>query len=358
MPEKARDQACMEMAFELALQVKGRTLPNPPVGAVLMKHGRLVGQGATRPAGQAHAEIVALEQARENARGATLYVTLEPCRHFGKTPPCTRALIAAGVSRVVAACNDPNPLMSGKGLAELRRAGIDAAAGLLQERAQEFYTGFFFFLRHGRPQITMKIAQSLNGRINQNPGVETVLTGRESRKRAHALRAAADAVLIGGGTLRRDNPRLTPRLVSGHVPEALILTRGNRLNPRWFLLRRRAAKTTLLTPRAIRGLPEWVDSCRVSTGDESELLRSLLDLFEEKGYHQVLVEGGRSVWAPLLNSGYCDRLFLFTAPKLLPRGERWEDTLRPSWAKSLVFHRFTTLGEDTLTEFQRKTPRR
>ncbi len=322
----------MALAFAEALKVKGRTLPNPPVGAVLVKNGRVVGKGGTRPAGQAHAEIVALEKAGENARGATLYVTLEPCRHFGRTPPCTRALIAAGVKRVVAACIDPNSLMAGKSLSELRRAGVAAESGLLAERGEEFYEGFFFFIRHGRPKIVLKIAQSLDGRINARPGVETKITGRAAQRFVHALRSRADAVLICGRTLRVDNPCLTPRLAGGAVPEALVLTRRRKFGPLHLFDKNRIAKTTLLS---------------------TALIRSLLDVFRQKGYHLVLVEGGRSVWRPFLNAGLCDQLCLLTASKLFPKGERWNENLRPSWVESLEFHRFTSLGRDVLAEFRR-----
>ena len=147
------DRRFMEMAFAEAASVKGMTLPNPPVGAILVKNGRVIGRGGTRPAGQAHAEIVALEQARESAAGATLYVTLEPCCHQGKTPPCTSALIAAGVKRVVSACSDPNPKVSGKGFERLQRAGIAVQKNVLKEIGDAFYEGFFFYITHGRPKI-------------------------------------------------------------------------------------------------------------------------------------------------------------------------------------------------------------
>jgi diaminohydroxyphosphoribosylaminopyrimidine deaminase/5-amino-6-(5-phosphoribosylamino)uracil reductase len=170
----------------------------------------VIGRGATRPAGQAHAEAVALEQARRlpgGAEGATLYVTLEPCSHIGRTPPCARAIIEAGVAKVVAASPDPNPLVSGKGFAMLRRAGIavDVAApgSAMRARAEEFYGGFFFWVRHGRPRIVVKIAQSLDGRINARAGVETVLTGPEARRFAHSLRARGRRAHRGQNLARR-----------------------------------------------------------------------------------------------------------------------------------------------------------
>ncbi len=343
----------MEMAFVEAENARGKTLPNPPVGAVLVKNGRVIAKGGTRPAGQAHAEIVALEKARGHAEGATLYVTLEPCCHQGKTPPCTRALIAARVKRVVAACSDPNPKVSGKGFAELRRAGIEVQTGLLEERALEFYESFSFFIKQGRPKIILKVAQSLDGRINERPGLETEITGVGSRRFAHALRAGVDAILIGGGTLRSDNPFLTPRLVSGPTPEALVLTHGKNLNRHFHLFsKNRGACTSILTP-VKTNLPSHVQqiSFKPKKGDAA-MAQALLKVFREKGYHSVLVEGGRSVWTPFLNSGLWDAFYLFTSPKFLPMGERWDRNLRSGWVKTLEFHRFTALGPDVLAEFR------
>lgn len=344
----------MEAAFAEAVAAKGKTLPNPPVGAVLVKNGRVVGRGGTRPAGQAHAEIVALEQARGAAAGATLFVTLEPCRHFGKTPPCTRALIEAGIARVVAACPDPNPKMAGKGFAELRRAGIAVETGILQDRAEEFYGGFFFWIRNGRPRIVVKIAQSLDGRINARPGAETRLTGAEAQRFAHVLRTRADAILVGGHTLRTDNPELTPRLAAGAAPEIAVLTRDRKPDPHLHVFaRNRAASTVVISPDPPKNLSSRVDLSRLP--GKRALVRELLDFFSTRGYHEVLVEGGRGVWTPFLNAGLCDVLHVVTAPVFLPRGEGWATDLQPGWVKPLEFHRFAPLGHDVWAEFRRRS---
>jgi diaminohydroxyphosphoribosylaminopyrimidine deaminase/5-amino-6-(5-phosphoribosylamino)uracil reductase len=356
LAQAASDPAgAMDEAFAEAAAVKGLTLPNPPVGAVLVKNGKVVAKGGTRPAGQAHAEIVALEKARGDAQGATLYVTLEPCSHHGRTPPCTRALIEAGVSKVVAACPDPNPLVSGRGFTTLRRAGITVETGLQRDRekAEAFYAGFFFWIRHGRPRIVLKIAQSLDGRINAAPGVETPLTGQEARAFAHSLRASADAILIGGKTLRVDNPDLTPRLTGGSPPQVLVLSgrRSLDLSAKVFARKRRFA-TVILSSQAPWNLPEWVDHAPLREG--GNLVPELRRVFRERGYHEVLVEGGRGVWTPFLNAGLCDVLNVVTAPVWHPRGEPWGKDLRPGWAKPLEFHRFTPLGQDSLAEFRRR----
>ncbi len=353
----------MEEAFAEALSVKGKTLPNPPVGAVLVKNGKVVGRGGTQAAGEAHAEIVALRRAGAAAAGATLYVTLEPCGHFGRTPPCSRALIEAGVTRVVAACSDPNPLVAGKGLAQLRRAGITVETGLLGERAQEFYGGFFFWVKHGRPRIVIKIAQSLDGRINARRGVETPITGPETRVHAHSLRARADALLVGGQTLRVDNPDLTPREIKGAPPpDILVLTRSLKGNLKFKVFAAgRKSKTWLISPQKepkrskneSKSIKIEPNVGKIEIPGKRLLARELLDVFKGLGYHEVLVEGGRGVWSPFLNAGLCDELHLITAPVLLPGGEKWDGDLSLTWVKPLEFHRFTPLGSDNLTEFRR-----
>jgi diaminohydroxyphosphoribosylaminopyrimidine deaminase/5-amino-6-(5-phosphoribosylamino)uracil reductase len=350
----------MDLAFAEAEAVRGQTLPNPAVGAVLVRNGKVIGRGGTRPAGQAHAEIVALGQADpRQAAGATLYVTLEPCSHFGRTPPCARALIAAGVSKVVAACPDPNPRVSGKGFAMLRRAGIEvevaAPGSAVRTRAEAFYAGFFFWVRHGRPRIVVKIAQSLDGRINARPGEETALTGPEARRFAHALRASADAILVGGKTVRVDDPDLTPRLTGGAPAQILVLSRQRTLDLKSQVFsRKRSAKTVLVSPKMPLNLPKWVDFAALDDSGDKAVAQKLMAVFAARGYHEVLIEGGRSVWAPFLNAELCDVLHLVTAPRLLPGGESWGKDLRPAWVKPLEFHRFTPLGPDILAEFRRR----
>jgi diaminohydroxyphosphoribosylaminopyrimidine deaminase/5-amino-6-(5-phosphoribosylamino)uracil reductase len=352
----------MEMAYAEARRVKGTTLPNPPVGAVLVKGGQVIGLGGTRPAGQAHAEIVALEKAGGmaggKAAGATLYVTLEPCCHTGKTPPCSDAVIAAGIRRVVVSVADRNPLVGGQGLRQLRAAGIEVEEGLAAEEGREFYEGFFHFVTRGRPFIHLKVAQSVDGRINERPGVETAVTGEKSRVHTHRLRARADAVLIGGRTLRIDDPDLTPRLMpqaTGTGPEALVLSRSGDFPPGLRLLaEERKAKTVVLSASR-EGLPRWVEHREVA-GEAEEVRQGLLLVFKERGYHSVLVEGGREVWALFLNAGLWDRLTIYTAPTVYPEGERWDTFLAKDWGKSLKFRKFSSLGDDYLAEFGRSEP--
>ena len=201
----------MRRALELALSAVGHTSPNPPVGAVLVRDGRIVGEGSTQPAGQSHAEIVALRQAAELANGATLYVTLEPCSHHGRTPPCADAIIAAGISEVHAAIVDPNPLVAGRGLQMLRDAGISVTLGEGRDEAEELIAPHSTYITTGRPLVTLKFAMSLDGKIATRTGDSKWITGQESRRYVHTLRARADAIMAGIGTVLADAPQLTAR---------------------------------------------------------------------------------------------------------------------------------------------------
>jgi diaminohydroxyphosphoribosylaminopyrimidine deaminase/5-amino-6-(5-phosphoribosylamino)uracil reductase len=355
-PWSADDRRFMAMAFAEARKVKGATLPNPAVGAVVVKAGKSLGRGGTRPAGQSHAEVVALKKAGKGARGSTLYVTLEPCSHHGRTPPCTDAIIAAGVRRVIIAVADANPRVKGGGARILARAGIDVKLGLMREEAADFYAGFFFQAEHGRPKIILKIAQSLDGRVNARPGQETALTGREARVFTHGLRARVDAVLVGGRTLRVDDPDLTPWLLKGAThPEALVLSRRGPFPGHLKLFARGRRALTVVAAESAEGLPDWVK--HVALTGNGQVTAGLLSLFEERGYHSVLVEGGPEIWALFLSAGLCDTLYVLTAPKLLPAGERWDAAMAAGavgdWGKSFKFRKLTALGEDFMVEFER-----
>lgn len=349
------DNVYMDLAFAEARKVKGKTLPNPPVGAVLVKAGKILGKGGTRPAGQAHAEIVALEKAGKSARGSTLYVTLEPCCHHGRTPPCVDAIIAAGVKTVVVAIQDANPLVGGNGIRALRKAGIEVRLGLMEAEAAVLYEGFFFRMLNGRPKILLKIAQTLDGRINRLSGEEIAITGEESRAWVHGLRSQVDAVLIGGRTLRGDNPQLTPRLIKGGtVPEAVILSRKGPFSESAHLFaKNRGAKTTVVGETR-QGLPEWVDHVQTKEfAGKSDILAAISALFDKRGYHSVLIEGGSELWALFLNAGLWDSLFILTAPSIFSEGDRWDAGLGQDWGKSLKFRNLTPFGSDFLTEFGR-----
>jgi diaminohydroxyphosphoribosylaminopyrimidine deaminase / 5-amino-6-(5-phosphoribosylamino)uracil reductase len=287
------DREWLERALELAERGRGTTAPNPVVGAVLVRDGEIVGEGWHERAGGPHAEIVALEAAGEKARGATLYVTLEPCAHHGRTPPCADALVTAGVARVVAAVGDPNPETDGAGLARLRAAGIDVElpGGELEWRARAQNEAFRVWVAEGRPFVVYKAAVTLDGRVAV-PGRRWV-TGEESRRRVHELRAGADAVAVGMGTVRADDPQLTARDVGAtRQPRRLAFGRGP--------------------------LPDGSELELVAGPLEEELAR-----LATEGVQSLLLEGGPTLATSFVASGLVDKLMLFVAPTLAGTGPRW-----------------------------------
>lgn len=310
----------MREALRLARRGLGRTSPNPAVGAVVVRAGRVVGRGYTRPAGGPHAEVVALRQAGEKARGATLYVTLEPCAHHGRTPPCTDAVRDAGIARVVIACRDPNPSVRGDGAGRLRRAGIGVSTGVLRREGEEAIRFFHKHVTTGLPWVTLKLAASMDGRIATASGDSRWVTGAAARRFVHELRDTHDAVLVGAETVLRDDPALTCRRRGGRdpvrvildgrlrLPESarvvrqgtVILTRSGAPTAKVARLRRRGA-TVIAVPGSGARIP-W---------------RTALRVLAERDVCSVLVEGGGAVAAEALRGGEVDELLLFYAPKLV-----------------------------------------
>lgn len=315
----------MALALSLGRRGQGRTWPNPAVGCVIVREGRIVGRGWTQPGGRPHAEVVALEQAGEQARGATAYVTLEPCAHFGKTPPCASALIEAGVARVVAAIEDSDHRVSGRGFAMLREAGIEVTTGVCAEEAARDLQGFFLKTEQGRPFLTLKLASSLDGRIATATGESQWITGPEARREVHAMRARHDAVMVGGGTARADDPSLTVRDM-GIADQPVRVVVSRRLD---IPLMSTLAKTA-------RDIPVWIahgrdaDPTLIRTWEDlgAELMpcdlegphlapSSILQALGERGLTRVFCEGGGALAASLLMSDLVDELITFTAGKAL-----------------------------------------
>lgn len=321
----AEDARFMRLALTLGERAHGTAWPNPAVGCVVVRDSRILGRGWTGTGGRPHAETVALARAGSAARGATVYVTLEPCAHHGQTPPCCDALVAAGIARAVIAMLDPDPRVDGRGVAALRAAGIVVEVGCLENEARLAHRGFLNRLRVARPMVTLKAATSLDGRIAAPSGIGRWITGERARAWAHWLRAEHDAVLVGIGTVLADDPELTCRLpgLADRSPVRVVLDRRLRLPPESRLA------------RTAREVPVWVLTRAPVDPDRAERLAALglriettadiaagslepaLALLAERGITRLLVEGGGEIATAFVRAGLVDRLVLFQAPILL-----------------------------------------
>jgi diaminohydroxyphosphoribosylaminopyrimidine deaminase / 5-amino-6-(5-phosphoribosylamino)uracil reductase len=316
------DTRWMRQALRLAERGRGRTSPNPPVGAVVVAASRAVGEGWHRGPGEKHAEIEALEAAGEQARGATLYLTLEPCTHQGRTPPCAPAVIASGVRRVVIGTVDPNPAVDGSGVRALAEAGIDTEVGVLEGDAKRLIQAFAKHVRTGRPFVTAKAAVSVDGRVAAADGSSRWITGPTARRDAHRLRAASDAIVVGVGTVVADDPQLTVRLrgYTGRRPVRVVLDPSGRTPPSSRMLGHGAlVAVTDKTPE------DSLDALRATGAEVREFpardgrvdLAAVLDELGRRGALEVLVEGGPTVLGDAVERGLVDRYVLYVAPKLL-----------------------------------------
>ena len=320
------DARFMALALALGARGQGRCWPNPAVGCVIVQAGRIVGRGWTQPGGRPHAETEALAQAGAAAAGATVFVSLEPCAHHGKTPPCCDALVDAGVGRVVIALRDPDPRVNGRGIARIRSAGIDVSEGFLEDVAERLHAGFLLRQRAGRPTLTLKLAASFDGRIATASGESRWITGPAARRHVHLLRARHDAVLVGGGTARADDPLLTVRgLGISHQPVRVIASRrldlpeGGALAasagdaPLW-LLHGADAPPDRIARWMVRGARCMV----VATGVDRQLdPLDCLQALGSAGINTVFCEGGGALAASLLGAGLVDDLIGFTAGLVL-----------------------------------------
>lgn len=327
MPSKDDDGRFMALALRLAERGLGQSAPNPAVGCVVVKGGRIVGRGWTQPGGRPHAEVEALGRAGAAALGATAYISLEPCAHYGRTPPCTMALLHAGVRRVVVAATDPDPRVDGQGLAQLRQAGVEVTEGVHRAEAERLNEGFFLRCRAGRPLVTLKLATSLDGRIATRTGASQWITGADARARAHWLRASHDAIMIGSGTALADDPSLTCRLarlewrspirvvLDGRLrlPLRAKLVASARAVPTWLFTRQDAPAGRMEALRE-KGLEVFPVAC--DGADRLDLAR-VLQALAARGLTRVLVEGGAELAAALLRARLVDRLVWFHAPLVI-----------------------------------------
>jgi len=357
----------MRAALALARRGLGETAPNPSVGCVIVKDGRVLGRGHTQPGGRPHAETEALRQAGPAARGATAYVTLEPCAHTGKTPPCADALIAAGIARVVIGATDPNPKVNGQGISRLRAAGVEITENVLKAEAEAVISGFAMVIREHRPLIRLKLASTLDGRIATKTKESQWLTGEPARRAAHAMRGRHDGILVGVGTVLSDDPELTCRIenfrksplirivVDSHLRTPLMskLVRGAQAAPLWLLHRNGAdpaRKTALQEAGAkIFELPE-----NPAGVDLPQAMRLLARL----GLTRILAEGGGTLAAGLLRENLVDRLAWFHAPAIIG-GDGWPAAQAFGVTALSAMPRFTPVaqerwGDDMLSTYTKR----
>ncbi len=319
------DERFMRRALALAEKGRGRTSPNPMVGAVTVRDGHIIGEGHHAQAGGPHAEVVALEQIAGTARGADLYVTLEPCCHYGRTPPCTDRIVQAGIRRVVIPTLDPNPLVSGRGMQHLREAGIIVESGLLAEEATRLNEVFERFIRSHIPFVTLKAAVSLDGKIATRTGEARWISGERSREYVHALRDQTDAVIVGIGTIRRDNPQLTTRLPYGGRDPIRIIVDGLGPIPLDAQVFRAGAtaRTWVAVPadapaERIRTLQHRGITVLETGGSRRRVcLAHLLKQLGELEVTSVMIEGGEGIFTSAIEEGIVDKFRLFVAPLLV-----------------------------------------
>lgn len=328
MDEKNRvkHQKFMRLALSLARKAQGLTSPNPLVGAVVVKKGKIIGRGYHQKAGREHAEVIALDKAGRAASGSTLYVTLEPCCHFGQTPPCVEKIVAAGVREVIFAMFDPNPLNNGKGAQFLRRQGIKVTPGILQEEAKALNRPFIKYVTQKLPFVTVKVAQSLDGKIATSSGNSRWISSVCARKFAHKLRRQADAILVGVNTVLTDNPLLSCRNGAGldkKQPKKVIVDTRLRLAPNAKIFSPRSpaqviVATTRFAPRAkaIR-LNKKARIMIVKNETRKVDLRDLLKRLAKEGITHILIEGGGEIIASALKKKLVDRMIMFISPKII-----------------------------------------
>jgi diaminohydroxyphosphoribosylaminopyrimidine deaminase/5-amino-6-(5-phosphoribosylamino)uracil reductase len=361
------DRRFMQLALALGRRGQGCTWPNPAVGAVIVKDGVIVGRGWTQPGGRPHGEPEALLRAGEAARGATLYVTLEPCSHFGKSPPCADAVIAAGIARVVSAIEDPNPEVAGQGHARLRAAGIAVDVGLCAAEAAFDHAGHFRRIRDKRPHVILKLAVSPDGKIGGPDGKTVAITGEAARNRVHLLRAQSDAILVGIGTVLADDPLLTCRLpgMEPRSPLRVVLDRNFRI-PAASKLMHTARETPLWVigselaeaASAVRLGAAGAQVMRLAPGSGSGFdLHAVLQALSEKGITRLMVEGGSHVAASFVAADLVDEVWLFRGAEAI--GAEGVDALaalplsKITQSQAFKVHASETFDRDTLTVYER-----
>ncbi|MCP8618135.1 bifunctional diaminohydroxyphosphoribosylaminopyrimidine deaminase/5-amino-6-(5-phosphoribosylamino)uracil reductase RibD [Salirhabdus salicampi] len=317
------DHSYMELALSLAKSVSGQTSPNPPVGSVAVKEGRIIGMGAHLRAGEPHAEVHAMNMAGDSAHGSTVYVTLEPCSHYGKTPPCADLLINKGVKRVVVATTDEDSRVSGKGIEKLRSAGIEVDVGILKEEAEQIYKPFFHYIKYKTPYVTIKSAITMDGKTATVTKHSQWVTGEESRRDVHEYRHKHDAILVGVGTVIADNPSLTTRLPNGGKNPVRIVLDTNLRTPlesnvitdgkvdTWIIIGNKVEK------KKMNQYLQYKNVDIIQLNQEDIKIPQLLKALGERGIMKLFVEGGAEVNGSFLKSNAFQQLITYIAPKLV-----------------------------------------
>lgn len=320
------DLKYMHRALELAIVARGRTRPNPVVGAVIVNGGEIVGQGYHKQAGTPHAEVHALQQAGLRANGATLYVTLEPCNHYGKTPPCTKAIIEAGIKKVVVATLDPNPRVCGQGMKALTEAGIETTIGIMEAEAQKINEAFFTKIIKGRPFVSLKVAMTLDGKIATYSGNSRWITGEKSRHYVHELRNIYDVIMVGIGTVLMDDPLLNTRLggvdsrdpiraivdSNLQIPLASQIVKSAKEQPTMVFCSKQADKQS-----EAQLIIQGIEVIRVKGEADKLDIEEIVSIIGHKGYNSILLEGGAGLNTAMLEQRLIDKLYWFIAPKII-----------------------------------------
>jgi diaminohydroxyphosphoribosylaminopyrimidine deaminase/5-amino-6-(5-phosphoribosylamino)uracil reductase len=313
----------MNAAVKLARRGVGLTSPNPAVGALVVKGGIIIGSGWHRRAGLPHAELLALDEAGPRSRGADMYVTLEPCRHQGKTPPCTRAIIGAGIKRVFVGMRDPNPLVNGRGMTELRRAGVVVASGVLSDRCRALNEPYIKHITTGLPFVTLKLAMTLDGRIAAGSGESKWISGSESRRLVHRMRSRVDAVMVGSGTVVKDDPRLTVRGIKDlrGGPLKVVVDSSLKIPPGARVFKK-GPLVIFTSPRAKKARITWAEAAGAEVAvlpstKEGISLKRVLRALGKRGVTSVMIEGGSTLAASIVRHSLADRIQFFLSPHLL-----------------------------------------
>jgi diaminohydroxyphosphoribosylaminopyrimidine deaminase/5-amino-6-(5-phosphoribosylamino)uracil reductase len=325
MAQQSTDEKYMAMALRLAAKAKGRTSPNPMVGAVVVKNGKVIAHGWHKKAGEPHAEALALRKAGKAAKGAELYVTLEPCSHTNKrTPPCTPLVIRSGVKRVVVAMIDPNPRVSGNGIKTLKKAGVAVLSGILETEARKLNEAFIKHITTGMPFVTLKVAQTLDGKTATASGESQWITGEEARAEGHRLRDSNDAILVGINTVLKDDPSLTARIPKGRDPVRIVVDSTLRIPATAKIIRQKSSAGTIVATLAtaqktkIEKLQNaGAEVLLVKDRDGRVDFRDLMKKLGQRGIMSVLIEGGAEVHASAIGSGIADKIVAFIAPVLM-----------------------------------------